>query len=352
MEASYSQVDDLSNSNLNKPPQRLLDQCKNRGSSNPTRVVTVSGGGGSVSASSVQSQCGTNTICVVPSGLTLVMDGNLNVGALIVRGVLSWTTGSQSSPDQYLCGGYVVVENNGSFDMNLDDGGNNEMGWIYIKNNGAVHSSLRSRAFGSSARPDSNDNPTMNIRGRNLARTWSLLSEPLVPGARTMKLLHHPVKMGWKVGDRLGISPTEPLAKGWGQDVRIASIRNDNDGGATIVLQESIRHNYRADFKHFNTEQHEHGTAAPALLSAEVVNLSRNIVVTGDDFQEIQCDPNLRDEAVPGEETSVVGCRCSSFRSKCHVGLHTMNGLGGVAKIQDVRIEKCGQRGMCRNLFI
>ena len=167
-----------------------------------------------------------------------------------------------------------------------------------------------------------------------------------------MKLLHHPVKMGWKVGDRLGISPTEPLAKGWGQDVRIASIRNDNDGGATIVLQESIRHNYRADFKHFNTEQHEHGTAAPALLSAEVVNLSRNIVVTGDDFQEIQCDPNLRDEAVPGEETSVVGCRCSSFRSKCHVGLHTMNGLGGVAKIQNVRIEKCGQRGMCRNLFI
>jgi len=88
MEASYSQVDDMSNENLNKPPPELLNQCKNHGYANPTQEVIVNaGGGGTVSASSVQSQCRTDTICIIPEGTTLTMDGNLNFGALIVRGV-------------------------------------------------------------------------------------------------------------------------------------------------------------------------------------------------------------------------------------------------------------------------
>jgi hypothetical protein len=42
MEASYSQVDDLSSENLNKPPLELIDQCKNGGAVNLTNEI-VSG---------------------------------------------------------------------------------------------------------------------------------------------------------------------------------------------------------------------------------------------------------------------------------------------------------------------
>mmetsp|Transcript_26399 Transcript_26399/g.72573 ORF Transcript_26399/g.72573 Transcript_26399/m.72573 type:complete len:380 (-) Transcript_26399:2530-3669(-) len=339
MEASYSQVDDMSNENLNKPPPELLNQCKNHGYANPTQEVIVNaGGGGTVSASSVQSQCRTDTICIIPEGTTLTMDGNLNVGALIVRGVLEWTSTTQSVIDQYLCGGYVVVETNGSFRMDLNSNdANTKNAWIYIKNNGAVHHKLRSRSFGSFKTRYSDENPSMEIRGRELSRTWSLLSKPLNPGTNVMKLMHDPVLMGWKVGDRLGISPTESLARGWGQHARILDILNDG----TIVLDENINNYHRADFRVGN----EHAdNSSPALLSAEVVNLSRNIIITGDDFEEISCDANLP-ESVIGEQTSVLGCRCSSFRNKCHVGLHTIQMHGGLAKIENVRIEKCGQRG-------
>ena len=333
MAASYSQVDDMSNANAHKPPQSL-DQCKNRGYTNPTREVIVSGGG-IVSAASVQSQCGTDSICIVPESLTLRMDGNLNVGALIIRGGLDWNDNSQSSSsDQFLCGGYVVVENNGSFEMDLNNSANTKTGWIYIKNNGAVHPGLRSRSFGTSKDRSSSDIPTMIIRGRKLTRTWSLLSEPLVPGDTTMVLMHNPAGMGWRVGDRLGISPTEQAARGWGQDVVIQDIRDDG----TVVLMSTINNYHRADFQTSST------TGNAALLSAEVVNLSRNIILTGDDFEEVQCDPTLP-EAVIGEQTSVLGCRCSSFRSKCHVGLHSMQKFDGVTKIEDIRVEKCGQRG-------
>ena len=297
-----------------------------------------------MSAFFVQSQCGTDTICIIPDGVTLKIDGNLNVGALIVRGVLEWTISTQSSSDQFLCGGYVVVENSGSFEMDLNSSTSNKKGWIYIKNNGAVHPELRSRSFGTSKQRYSSDNPTMEIRGRELSRTWSLLSEPLYPGMNTMKLLHDPAQMGWKVGDRLGISPTESTARGWGQDVRIVDIQNDG----TITLNENINNYHRADFEIGNDAV---ANAPPALLSAEIVNLSRNIIITGDDFEEVQCDPNLP-EAVGGEQTSVLGCRCATFRNKCHVGLHTMQKFGGVTKIINIRVEKCGQRGTSRLLLL
>jgi len=336
MQASYSQVDDLSAENLQKPPPTLLNDCKSKGYTNPTREVTVVkivNELDAVSAFAVQSQCGADSICIIPEGIRLVMNGNLNVGALIVRGTLEWTPSTQSSEDQYLCGGYVVVENNGSFQMELNI--SNRQGWIYIKNNGAVHPKLRSRSFGTYKTRGSNENPTMDIKGRELIRTWSLLSNTLQQGSSTMKLLHNPTIMGWKIGDRLGIAPTESTARGWGQDVRIVDIQTDG----TIVLGDTIQNDHRADFRVGNTD------SAPALLSAEVVNLSRNIVITGDDFEQVACDPNLP-EAVAGEQTSVLGCRCSEFRSKCTVGLHTMQSHGGVSKIENVRVEKCGQRGI------
>lgn len=138
-----------------------------------------------------------------------------------------------------------------------------------------------------------------------------------------------------RVGDRIAVAPTAKLATGSGEEFTITSI---NENGS-LLLNRAAQYDHQAEF--INARQGGY----PALLSAEVVNLSRNIVISGDDFKHEQCDPSLP-EAVPGEETSVEGCRCASFRTKCTIGLHTAIMHGGTASIQNVRIEKCGQRGV------
>ena len=91
-----------------------------------------------------------------------------------------------------------------------------------------------------------------------------------------------------------------------------------------------------------------------ALMAAEVINLSRNVVLTGDDFRHIACDKSLS-KSIPG--SSDQGCRCSQARSKCTLGMHTVMmrsdegtqaGMqsNGLINMRHVRIEKCGQRGI------
>lgn len=122
-------------------------------------------------------------------------------------------------------------------------------------------------------------------------------------------------------------------AAGHGEDFTIVSI--DLNGSLQLSKSANFYHDARFIYR----------SSSPALLSAEVVNLSRNIVITGDDFKHITCDSSLP-EAVPGEQTSTLGCRCSSFRSTCTMGLHTAAMHGGEARITNIRVEKCGQRGV------
>ena len=68
--------------------------------------------------------------------------------------------------------------------------------FIYVKDNGAVHSNLRPRAFGSYASTDS-DYPIIDISGRELVRTWSLLSNPIQRGDKRIMLMYNAHLMGW-----------------------------------------------------------------------------------------------------------------------------------------------------------
>ena len=147
--------------------------------------------------------------------------------------------------------------------------------------------------------------------------------------------MHHLYTNCRRVGDRIGIAPTEVRAKGHGEEFNIIGI----DEKGSLLLDKAAQYDHAASF----VPPPPQGNV-PALMSAEVVNLSRNIVVTGDDFKHVSCDANL-DEAVSGEQTSFLGCRCSSFRNKCTLGLHTIAMHGGSARIQNTRIERCGQRG-------
>jgi len=304
-----------------------LDVCKSTRAT-PTREVSVQSSGSIVGSSTLFQQCGADSICVLPLGLTLRVDSSLNLGALVVRGHVEWTDESQRGPIAYICAGYIAVEGQGQWNMNVQK----KDVYLYIKNNGAVHEHLRTRAFGTFAATAS-DYPTIDIEGRELTRTWSLLASPFNQGANEIRLMHDAELMGWRVGDRVGIAPSEERAKGSGEEFLIVDI-----AGGTLLLDKT------SEYFHDATFQPPLRGNTPALMSAEVVNLSRNIVITGDEFRNIPCDPNLP-ESVPGEETSTVGCRCSSFRTQCTVGLHTMVS-GGAARIQNTRLERCGQRGI------
>ena len=69
--------------------------------------------------------------------------------------------------------------------MNLDT----KNGYIYIKNNGAKHPTVFTRVLGSF------NSGKINIVGRNLARTWTLITEKAFYGQGSITVAHNPVEM-------------------------------------------------------------------------------------------------------------------------------------------------------------
>lgn len=215
--------------------------------------------------------------------------------------------------------------------------------WIYIKDNGAIHHHGRARFFGGAGvgtdqvYPFNNVGPTIDITGRKMVRTWSLLSERFKAGETSMRLMHSPVRMGWRVGDRIGVAPTTKGSDGTGHAFRITAL--DDDGTVHIDAPFTGGHFDRSlSFLPPSQAVDEEETRSAALMTAEVVNLSRNIIITGDDLTNDPCDPNQ------GSETQ--GCKCTDSRSKCTMGLHTAQMHEGTMSIRNTRIEKCGQRGV------
>jgi hypothetical protein len=347
--SSYAAIDDDS-----VAPVGLISQCKDSNIldfSFATEIIVRPDdpSTGTVSATSAQDQCstasaiGNPTICIVPEGVRLLMTSSLVVDALVVRGQLYWRdTEHVQVEDQWLCAGFIAVESQGHFVMNVQDA--TKTSWIFVMNNGAVHPIGGSRFFGGVASHDGmTSSPVIEIKGRTLSRTWSLLSEPLNAGQNKLNLLHSPLRMGWQVGDRIGVASTAPSSAGTGQTFLITALADDG----TVTLDGNADRNHRADF-HPPTKLGEtdaSGSYAAALLSAEVVNLSRNIIITGDEYRQVPCDPSLP-EAVDGEQTSTQGCRCASFRTQCTLGLHTAQMHAGTMSIKSARVEKCGQRGI------
>lgn len=157
----------------------------------PTRQVTVQASN-CFTSSTVSSQCGDDSICTIPLGVSLQVDTSLNLGALIVKGTVEWNDDTQVNSSAFVCAGYIAVEGQGKWEMDIQV----KDAYIYIKDNGAVHTKLRSRAFGTWAETSS-DYPMIDITGRDLARTWSLLSVPVQSGDIMIKLMHNAALMGW-----------------------------------------------------------------------------------------------------------------------------------------------------------
>lgn len=148
---------------------------------------------GNVSAAAAQAACGNATCrCVVGAGTTLVMDGSLVVPAMVVEGALHWSA-SDESPGvdsaahgyRWLCAGYVIATDNGAIRIRAGDGQRAGAGAaiVYIMDNGAQHAVAGKRVIGAvyttRSRPGM---PALEVVGRALARTWSLLAQPLSAG--------------------------------------------------------------------------------------------------------------------------------------------------------------------------
>ncbi len=176
-------------------PPDLLSVCRDKGDTPPGREVVVqadSSSSGIINSSAASTQCANDSVCVIPFGTTLQVDASLSLAALVVKGVVEWTDDTQVNPSAFMCAGYIAVEGIGKFEMDVQS----KDAFIYIKDNGAVHSKLRSRGFGSVAM-NTGDYPIIDINGRDLARTWSILSKPLHPGDDKVQLMHNPTFMGW-----------------------------------------------------------------------------------------------------------------------------------------------------------
>ena len=186
-ELGYSMISDEG-----KVPPSFISECKNSWNP-PTRdVIVLPGENGYVNSSQISQQCGSSSVCIIPLGVTYQVDSSINLGALVVEGSVEWTDDTQVDMRAFLCTGYVSVEGQGKWTMDLQD----KEAFIYLKDNGATHSHLRTRAFGSYA-ASSTDYPIIQINGRELLRTWSLLAEPLKQNDLTLKLMHDPTRMGW-----------------------------------------------------------------------------------------------------------------------------------------------------------
>ncbi|CAF1388475.1 unnamed protein product [Adineta ricciae] len=311
-------------------PRDLKSTCKSQYQAGVSTVKSITN---SMFSSDLQVFCGTDSICTIPTGFTVTMNSNLSLAALVIHGSLVWNDMSQSSSDQWLCAGYIAVDG-GQFNMNLTT----KQGYIYMKNNGLKHSTIQTRAFGAF------NAGKIHVSGRPLARTWSLLSEKAVYGMTYIRLLHKPEDMGWRIGDRIVIAPTTDGSKGDAEEYTIGGFQTgntiklmDRDGTATGIIS-----------SFFQSKTLYTGENMSALMQAEVINLARNIIITGDDFQHVNCVNDVAN-GKPPDHIQADHCSCwdSIRRTQCTVGLHTAAlGSGSVLSLQHTRIEKCGQRGI------
>jgi hypothetical protein len=242
-----------------------------------------------------------------------MLDGPLNVVALVVRGRLMTPTGGAAA-DTYLCAGYVVAEGRG--EILLEAPGSQLV--VYIKNNNISHPSAGFRVFGG-VHGGVPGYPLVHLAGRALRRTWTLLAETAASNSTVLLTMHNPLHMGWRVGDRVALAPTAYQSRGLAHATVITALTN-----RSITLRNATVS------AHMGSD----------VMRAELINLERTLLITGDNFEHVPCGTR--------------GCVCSAnqpVRTMCTMGLHTI--LMGSSSVNatgrwistHARFEKCGQRG-------
>eukprot|EP00931_Biecheleriopsis_adriatica_P093048 TRINITY_DN667_c0_g1_i1.p1 TRINITY_DN667_c0_g1~~TRINITY_DN667_c0_g1_i1.p1 ORF type:complete len:1526 (+),score=218.47 TRINITY_DN667_c0_g1_i1:80-4579(+) len=240
---------------------------------------------------SVSMNCAFDSHCTVPAGETWILDSSVRYATITIRGTLEWDT---SQDGLELRAGHVLVESGGHLKIGTQAAPMQKRATVYITKNSHTHQDLGKRFFGGvgSGRVD--------VHGRKLERTWTLLSSNGFPGQNVLQLKDDPTSMGWEVGDRIGVATT---SSGESTVHRVVA-RGQN----SVTLDTPLKHEHWGGFREIEGHRFE--------MAAEVVNLERSVVITGDhdDFEQ-----SLE-------------------------GLHVIMTGTGYMDMRYARVEWCGQR--------
>jgi len=217
---------------------------------------------------------------VIAAGTEVLLDADADLGSLKIDGTLKWDL---TKDDLTLKSGFIVAEGpEGTFEMGTPEDPMLNKATIYIKNNGKEHSSrLGSRVFGVvySVGSPAGKAPSVKVHGRPLPKTWSLMVKNTEEGDNSIEIEGDVANAdsgiidggNWKVGDRIGIAPAGMMGERIGEAFNIKSLISD--GTTTVITLDG------------NLEEPKLGRA-DLRLQCEVVLLSRNVLMTGDDTSD------------------------------------------------------------------
>lgn len=231
------------------------------------------------SEQAVPARCHGNAQCIVPKGATWILDSSLDVDELIVEGKLLWDV---NKPDLELRACQIMVEAGATFQVGSKLAPMNKKATIYIKK-------CAGQDFGMSGAGErflaGRGTARIEIHGRPLTRTFTLLAKTARAGDTRLILKHSAKDMGWQVGDKIGVVTTgnvEGNLAGYDPPPKDGSTRHtiSSIDGNTIMVQPSLMAVHLGGFTNVAGSDYE--------MAAEVVNMERSVLITGDhsDFFE------------------------------------------------------------------
>eukprot|EP00931_Biecheleriopsis_adriatica_P004358 TRINITY_DN106040_c0_g1_i1.p1 TRINITY_DN106040_c0_g1~~TRINITY_DN106040_c0_g1_i1.p1 ORF type:complete len:1261 (+),score=170.66 TRINITY_DN106040_c0_g1_i1:87-3869(+) len=231
------------------------------------------------SEQSVPARCHGDAQCIVPKGATWLLDTSLDVDELIVEGKLVWDV-SKAGLELRAC--QIMVEDGATFQVGSESDPMNKKATIYIKK-------CVGRDFGTSGAGErflaGRGTARIEIHGRPLTRTFTLLAQTARAGDTRLSLKHSAQDMGWQVGDKIGVVTTgnvEGNLAGYDPPPKDGSTRHtiESIDGDTITVQPSLTAVHLGGFTNVAGSLYE--------MAAEVVNMERSVLITGDhdDFFE------------------------------------------------------------------
>jgi len=137
--------------------------------------------------------------CQVPAGHTWILNQTLDVQTLTIFGTVKWDT-EKDGLELRAC--YILVGEGGYFQVGSRTKPMELAATIYIKKGMETHALFGDRFLASEGEA------RVEIHGRRLQRTWTLLSRTAERGDTQLFLKHDPSAMGWRVGDHVGVATT------------------------------------------------------------------------------------------------------------------------------------------------
>ncbi|CAK9057639.1 Cell surface hyaluronidase (Cell migration-inducing hyaluronidase 2) (Transmembrane protein 2) [Durusdinium trenchii] len=150
--------------------------------------------------------------CEVPAGHTWILDQSVDVKTLKVFGTVKWDTEKDGLE---LRAGYILVAEGGYFQVGSRTKPMELSATIYIKRGSESHQWFGDRFLASEGEA------RVEIHGRRLKRTWTLLARTAEKDDKQLFLKHDPLEMGWRIGDHIGLATT---SRGQSPERRIVDI--------------------------------------------------------------------------------------------------------------------------------